>query len=165
MTKINISVIGSNGYTINSDGTVIGKNGRYLKPDTSSGYARVRLSNNGIKTVFSIHRLVAYKFLQAIEGKNYVNHKDSNTLNNDVSNLEWCTTSENIKHGFEYGNKIPTFSFGTSHKDAKLTEENVKSIREERETLGTSYRKMSKKYGVHHEQIRQICKGKAWQHV
>lgn len=162
MTDINIAVIEANGYTINSDGTVIGKNGREMKLDTSSGYARVRLSNDNIKTVYSIHRLVATKFLPKEDGRNYVNHKDSNPLNNDVSNLEWCTTSENIQHGFDYGNKVPSYSFGSSHKDAKLTEDDIPKIIELRKTTSMSYRKMSKIFNAHHEQLRKICKGLAW---
>lgn len=50
-----------------------------------------------------VHRIVAELFLDKVDGKNYVNHKDLNKLNNDVSNLEWVTKSENSKHAKDYG--------------------------------------------------------------
>jgi len=51
----------------------------------------------GSKT-FRVHRLVAEHFLPPIEGKSHVNHLDFDKLNNNISNLEWCTQLENIAH-------------------------------------------------------------------
>ena len=33
-----------------------------------------------------------------------INHIDNNPQNNNASNLEWCTQSENITHGWKCGN-------------------------------------------------------------
>jgi len=67
---------------------------------SNSGYLRVHLSINKkrLYKTFFIHRLVAYHFLGNLNGKEYVNHKDGNRLNNDVENLEWCTPKENTQH-------------------------------------------------------------------
>ena len=72
-----------------------------LKPQTqSSGYLQVKLSVNGNTTLFLVHRLVGLHFLNLPKGKNaeelVVHHKDGNTKNNRVSNLEWCTQMENV---------------------------------------------------------------------
>lgn len=49
------------------------------------------------------HRAVAEAFLPKVEGKEYVNHKDGDRLNNYASNLEWVTASENTTHAYERG--------------------------------------------------------------
>jgi len=51
----------------------------------------------------AIHRLVAQVFIENPENKPYVNHIDSNTYNNAVSNLEWVTQSENMLHSLDSG--------------------------------------------------------------
>lgn len=52
-----------------------------------------------------VHRIIASCFVPNPFGYKYVNHKDSNKQNNAVENLEWCTNSDNIKHGWNSGNR------------------------------------------------------------
>jgi hypothetical protein len=86
-----------------SNGGVKFEQERILKTRTNtSGYEDVPLTKNGKCKRFSIHRLVAKAFLEPSD-KPEVNHKDGNKLNNNVSNLEWCTKAENIKHSFKMG--------------------------------------------------------------
>jgi len=77
--------------------------GRELSQNKSpDGYLRVKLNNKNV----SIHSLVA-KFILGERPKDYViNHKDGNKLNNKVSNLEYVTIAENIKHSVENGMHI-----------------------------------------------------------
>ncbi len=76
-----------------------------LKPRIlNSGYKYVDL---GVGSRFMIHRLVAIAFLKNPENKRTVNHKDGDKFNNHVSNLEWATHSENHKHAYASGLKIP----------------------------------------------------------
>lgn len=50
------------------------------------------------------HRLVCESFYPLSEfPEGQVNHKDGNKDNNYYKNLEWCTRSENIRHGFKIG--------------------------------------------------------------
>lgn len=49
---------------------------------------------------FRVHDLVATHFIENTnpETKTEVNHKDKNRINNNVSNLEWVSTKENLQH-------------------------------------------------------------------
>lgn len=76
----------------------------YLTPSLSTtGYFRVSLVTNNKKKDVKIHRLVAMAFLPNPDNKPYINHKDGNKTNNAVSNLEWCTQTENINHAVKMG--------------------------------------------------------------
>ena len=57
----------------------------------------ITLQINGKAKKFTVQRLVASCFLGPLYGYQ-VNHKDRNTLNNHISNLERLTASENQKH-------------------------------------------------------------------
>ena len=82
-------------YQVSSFGNVRNiKTGRILKAANHGGYYTVGLSNKSP----SVHRLVASSFLDNPENKPQVNHKDKNGLNNNLSNLEWCTNLENSIH-------------------------------------------------------------------
>lgn len=91
-------------YTINEKGIifsyVVSNKLRKLNPtlDKTSGYYRVRLRKNKSWKTYKLSRLVALTFIPNIENKPYVNHKDKNRSNDNVSNLEWVTPSENNFH-------------------------------------------------------------------
>lgn len=88
-------------YSITENGEVFSqKTNRYLKKCIRNGYYNVSLCSNGKKINKHIHRLVAEQFIENKNGYPQINHKDGNKLNNNLINLEWCTSSENIKHSF-----------------------------------------------------------------
>lgn len=88
-------------YQISTFGRVksLPKNGRdakILKPSkTIWGYLDIQLCKNGKYHHERIHRLVASAFLPNPNKLPQVNHKDFDRTNNQVNNLEWCSTSEN----------------------------------------------------------------------
>ena len=69
------------------------------------GYSFVSLNKNGTRTYARIHRLVAEAFLENPFNKPEVNHIDGNKQNNTVSNLEYCTRTENEQHAYKIGLK------------------------------------------------------------
>lgn len=71
------------------------------------GYLQVCLTKNGKYQTFLVHRLVAQTFIPNLENKPQVNHIDGDKENNFVDNLEWVTSSENIRHAFNNGLKKP----------------------------------------------------------
>jgi hypothetical protein len=98
-------VVGYEGlYEVSDNGKVFSlKNKILLKPFISVGYYSITLRKNKQSKKIKIHRLVACAFLPNTENKKQVNHIDGNKKNNHVSNLEWCTASENNKHAWQYG--------------------------------------------------------------
>lgn len=75
---------------------------KFIKGDiNSSGYERICVYKGNKKLRKFRHRLVAEYFIPNPENKEFVNHIDGNKSNNNVSNLEWCTQSENEKHEFK----------------------------------------------------------------
>lgn len=71
-----------------------------------AGYLKVNLYNlNGVCKKKYVHRLVAEAFIPNPNGLPNIDHIDCDVKNNNVSNLRWCTQSENIKHSWECGNQ------------------------------------------------------------
>jgi hypothetical protein len=77
---------------------------RILKTqEDQKGYVRVRVTIEGEKRSFKVHREVAKAFIENPQRKPQVNHKDGNKKNNSASNLEWVTNAENAHHAIENG--------------------------------------------------------------
>lgn len=75
---------------------------KILKPSnfSKSKYFTVTLCKNGKRKYFTLHKLIALTFLNKKDTDQCVNHIDCNRFNNAVSNLEWCTFSDNSKQSF-----------------------------------------------------------------
>lgn len=75
------------------------KNGRWF----------VNLYSNTVRSIMLIHRAVAMAFLDNPDNLPEVNHNDGNPSNNNILNLEWCTSSHNKLHAYRIGLKKPTY--------------------------------------------------------
>ena len=77
-------------------GNIIDKDGRSVNiGDNGNGYLVCRREY--------VHRIVAKLFIENIDNKPQVNHINGDKKDNRVSNLEWVTASENIKHAHDTG--------------------------------------------------------------
>ena len=91
--------------------TVLYKDGRMFKYESvllkktkdPRGYLQVGFNKNGKKSTHRIHRLVAENFIFNNSNDKEVNHIDGVKENNRLDNLEWVTSSENTKKGYELG--------------------------------------------------------------
>lgn len=70
--------------------------------NNKNGYVYAQLYKNGKTRNARVHRLVASAFL-GNRPELQVNHIDGNKTNNSVSNLEYCTQSENVIHAYRTG--------------------------------------------------------------
>lgn len=72
---------------------------RILKQNPNKkGYFSVKLYLNGASKSYPVHRLVAFAFLEEIEGKTQIDHIDGNNQNNESTNLRWVTAKENCNN-------------------------------------------------------------------
>lgn len=112
-----------NGYYISKDGHVYSKrktkelHEMVLKED-KDGYLEVGLYRNNKRYFRRVHRLVLETWSPDHPSEyNQVNHKDGNVKNNNISNLEWCSVSHNIKHSFRVLGRKPSI---TTNKKVEL---------------------------------------------
>lgn len=96
-----VKIEGFENYEVSNLGKVRNiKSGRLLKPYlTKNGYLRHYLHGHDKRKHLLLHRILATAFIDNPGKKPQVNHIDENKLNNDLSNLEWCTERENNIHG------------------------------------------------------------------
>lgn len=138
---------------------------------SSSGYLSVCLTRDGIVKGFSIHRLVAIAFIPNPKSKPQVNHKDGKKLNNNSTNLEWCTNSENAIHahktGLSKGGVSGFFKSGDDYRRKcrkKFSRSQVLDMRK-RWSNGESFEDINKTYKVDSSTIRRICKGQTYKSI
>ena len=142
-------------YSVNTQGEIYSLNYRHtkkrqkLKQNTDrDGYKTVVIYIQGKPKTMKVHRLVATAFIPNIYNKPEVNHIDCDPSHNEASNLEWCTTKENITWSWLHGNKKPKYSDDSPYhkyqvsvikKVCKLLEKNEDSIGEIAKKTGVAY--------------------------
>ena len=96
-----VKIEGFEKYEVSNLGKVRNiKSSIVLKPwITKDGYLRHCLYKHNKRKNLLLHRIIATAFIDNPGKKPQVNHIDENKLNNDLSNLEWCTGRENLVHG------------------------------------------------------------------
>lgn len=127
-----------------------------------NGYHLVGLCVLGKMYTRKVHRLVGEAFVINPENKPQINHINGIKSDNAHTNLEWTTGSENIIHAFLTGLKSGESKRGEKHHNAKLTREQVDSIRFEYAHSTISYRKLGRKYNMSRMAIKYIIQNKSW---
>ena len=106
-------------YEVSNTGLVRNmRTNRILKYNNKKRYYTVALHYNNERKDRYVHRLVALAFLPNPNNLGYVNHLDHDIHNNDVSNLEWCTSSENARHSYENNRRQEEYQ--TIRKDTTI---------------------------------------------
>jgi len=159
--KTDNEIIAELGFKIFKNGNVR----RYGKPIKihvgSHGYPQLNITINRKTKSFSIHRLLAEKYLHNPENKLEVNHKDGNKRNSVVKNLEWSTRSENIKHGIRTG-LTPKAMVGRVGKKHWRSKEVHQILKECRGVIGVfeSTGEAARKTGYNSHSIQDACIGR-----
>ena len=146
-------------YEISSEGKVRNKSSKHIKSLRFDryGYLRVTLYPSG-KT-YTVHRLVAKTFLENEDSE--VNHINGDKTDNRVSNLEWCSASQNARHR----DKVLSRKWvGHMNPSASLSVDTVREIKYG-DFLGLNNREIGDKFKVSSEQVRRIRSGQRWKHI
>lgn len=145
-------------YTITSSGAIYSKaRNMYLTSTPNYGrYLAVTLYDGKKTHRKYVHRLLAETFLPNPGALPCVNHKDGNKYNNILDNLEWTTWSGNTSHAVSLG--LIRGRPGERHPNARLTDKEIISIREEAKTL--TQKELADKYKVSKAHMSRIINNK-----
>jgi hypothetical protein len=134
------------------------KRGRLLKQDSvGKPYAQVLLyDRQGKPKRFLVHRLVLLAFVGEAPGME-CNHRNGDTLDNALINLEWVTHGENMVHSRSVLEKCR----GEENGLAKLTEADVLELRAAKAN-GEKLTPLAIKMGVSITAACNAAKGKTW---
>jgi len=139
-------------YEVDTDGNVFRKGKENpLKPfDDLRGYNMVDLMINSDRVHAKVHLIVAHTFLGPQKSEMIVNHKDGDKKNNKLSNLEYISQKENVKHAQIYIRELPY-----------LTDEQLKKIMEMKQE-GHKIVDISRELDVHTWVVRDYIYGKTY---
>jgi len=122
--------------------------GRVLKQrDNGLGYLQVGITIDRKWTMKLVQRLVAQTFLSNPNNLPEVNHKNGDRMNNNISNLEWCSQSYNIQYREKFGKASghPVFAINLATLE-------VSKFRSQHEA--------GRELGVHNSNINSVIRGR-----
>lgn len=126
-------------------------------------YSRVKLTRNGIRKEYLVHRLVAAAFIGPCPEGYEVNHKNGDSHDNRVFNLEYATRQENALHSVNELNRWPD-NQGEKHGMAKVNADQVREIRR-LSSVGVSSSEIAKRFGISQHNVGNICARRSWKHI
>lgn len=118
-------------------------------------YLRVELYKTSKESrLYNVHQLVGKMFIPNPDNKPIIDHKNNNTYDNTVCNLQWVTYKENVDYSWERGRERKT---GANHKNSKK----IGQYSVDGELLNTYYGsgEASRATGISDATIREACKG------
>lgn len=157
------------GYFVSNLGGFRGRSGKPIKQQIHKNgyyvYAMYPEGRKGKCKCVKIHRLVAEAFVPNPENKPFVNHIDGNKLNNNITNLEWCTNQENVIHAYKMG--LCKIKRGEDNHWSKLTNEQAEWIRKHYIPRDKQFgsRALGRKFNISHQQILDIVNNKSYKNV
>ncbi len=146
-------------------GNVLTKPGTILNQSLDSKrYRIVGLMKDGKRTTTKVHKHVCAAFIGPRPLGMQVNHIDCDKNNNHISNLEYVTGQENIRHAYRNGLMRVAKGCEAASKPKKLTKDDVIHIRKQVEA-GVPRAALAKLYGVHVMTIGEIVRKEIWRWV
>lgn len=147
-------------YEVSDDGRIRNaKTKREIKQFVGKdGYLRTQVAGKTRLT----HRLIGSAFLPKDPERDFINHKDGNKQNNNVSNLEWVTRSENEHHAYITG--LRERPIGEKNPRCILSMDQVKFIKTHYIPRDRNYgaKALAKRFDVAQQTICAVASGQNW---
>ena len=133
-------------------------------PD-KDGYKRVSLTGEDKRRKpIIVHRVLAQHFIPNPLNKPQVNHEDGVKSNNSLSNLSWCTLSENRQHAYNTGLQNSDSRKGAKCNFSTLDDTKVLEIKKLLKD-GLTQTKIAELYNITASTISYIHRGLTWKHL
>jgi DNA-binding NarL/FixJ family response regulator len=126
------------------------------------GYKIVNLWKDNKFITQRVHRLIANAFIPKVDGKPFINHKNSIRDDNRIENLEWCTQKENMQHAYNSGSKKQKNC--ENHHCAKLKNAQVLEIRRLYK-IGYTNKQISNMFNINSGTISTIVNNRSWKRL
>ena len=133
--------------------------GKTLKPMIRGSYPSISLRYTIHR---SVHGLVCAAFIGPRPTGMQVNHIDGNKLNAMLSNLEYVTPIENVRHACRTG---LTDHRGEKNSGSKLRSNDVLQIRSMFASGMVSKQEIAKHFSIHETHVSAILRRVAWGHL
>jgi len=109
-----------------------------------------------------VHRLVALAFHGPPPvGKYMATHINGVKTDNRAANIRWASRSTNYADSVRHG----TAASGERSGRAKLTEEQVRQIRDRYAAGGVTFRSLAHEFGVAHGTMVALVHRRSWKHI
>lgn len=152
-------VPGHPGYVVAANGDVYGKRGQLLRQFAGTGgYLRFTTHEAGRWQQVSTHVMVCLAFHGPRPEGHHAAHRNGVRTDNRAENLRWATAEENEADKVDHDVR----AWGSRHGMHKLTEDQVRAIRDRPNTL---LREEAERYGVSLTTISCIRQRKTWRHI
>lgn len=128
------------------------------------GYMTIGSRKDGTRKTETSHRVSYIAFNGSIDDDSWVLHKCDNPRCCNPDHLYLGDRERNVKDMMDRGRL--NHVFGEACQNAKLNDDDVINIRNDRYINKTPYRVLAKRYGLKsHKSIYDICSGKSWSHL
>jgi hypothetical protein len=107
-----------------------------------------------------VHRLVMEAFVENVENKETINHKNGIKTDNRLLNLEWNTQEENQQHAIDNNLVLIGEQIGNSILKSKDVYK-IKCLL----NLGESHRSIAERFKVKRSTVTDINNGRSWSHI
>lgn len=125
-----------------------------------NGYLVAGVTIHGSPGKKYVHEMVACAFIGPRPDGAVINHIDGDKHNNHVSNLDYVTHAENMRHASGIG----LLARGESHGSSRFTESDVREIRE-RHRSGDSICAIARELAASTCTVFKIIHRVTWKHV